>query len=111
MKQDKQMWDSETRSWVPFDIRGAHFIVNIRKEYLALRVFHPPVLTEYGHSLEGWQTIDSSYMQDQLKEDKNDCEKDTPYQSYSGYQAWREMIQQDRQEYINENRIAESMRI
>lgn len=97
IKDSKQMWDSEKRTWIPFDLWGAHFIVNERKEHLVLRIYR----VEPG--IEGWNSIDSSYLNNHLKEDKSD----TPFNSFAGFKAFYEMIRQDRQEYQNEGRIME----
>lgn len=79
----KQMWDSEKSVWVPFDIWGANFIVNHRKEYLVLRIFRPcNIQPEYGNSINGWFSLDSSYLNKTLEE----------------YPDWNEIIRHDRQE-------------
>lgn len=106
----KQMWDSEKGAWIPFDLWGAHFIINQRKEYVLLRIYRPcDVQPEFGPTIKGWHTLDSSYLNDQLKEGKTPEEKYSPYKSFSGRQSFYEMIKQDKQEYIDEGRIDESL--
>lgn len=95
----KQMWDSDKGSWVPFDLWGAHYIVNHRKEYLALRIYRPlSIQPEFDPTVKGWQSLDSSYLNERLKEDKCDQEN---YKSFAGYQNFIEMIRQDREELNN----------
>lgn len=101
----KEMWDSEKGAWVPFDLWGANFIINQRKEYLALRIHR----IDYENDLSGWQSVDSSYLYDKLKEDKTDAEKHSQFISFAGYQDFKEMIAQDRYEYISEGRNSEVM--
>jgi hypothetical protein len=104
----KQMWDSELGKWVPFDLWGAHFIVNERKENVQLRIYRPvDIQPEYGPVLKGWQSIDSSYLNEQLREKESDYEKFNQFNSFSGRQAFYEMMRQDRQEYKNEGRYQE----
>jgi hypothetical protein len=104
----KQMWDSELGEWVPFDLWGAHFIVNERKEYVQLRIYRPvDIQPEYGPTLKGWQSIDSSYLNEQLKEKKVGYEKFNQFNLFSGRQAFYEMVKQDRQEYKDEGRHQE----
>jgi hypothetical protein len=98
----KQMWDSEEGSWVPFDLWGANYIVNHRKEYLALRIYRPAIIQpEVGPIIKGWQSLDSSYLNDQLKEDRDDQLYLQKYKSFAGYQNFIEMIRQDREELNN----------
>lgn len=98
-----QMWDSENACWVPFDLWGAHFIINQRKEYLALRIYRPcAVQPEYGPTIKGWHSLDSSYLNEQLKDVKTP--KENGFESFAGYQAFYEMIRQDRKEYEAEGR-------
>lgn len=107
----KEMWDSEKGSWVPFDLWGASFIVNHRKEYLCARIYLPCVIQpEYGRKLMGWYSLNTSYLNERLKEfhlseekRKNDLNK-----SFSGYQDFYEIFRQDRQEYKYEGRGNES---
>lgn len=104
----KQMWDSELGQWVPFDLWGAHFIVNERKEHVQLRIYRPvDIQPEDGPVLKGWQSIDSSYLNEQLKEKKSDYEKFNQSNLFSGRQAFYEMVKQDRQEYKYEGRYQE----
>jgi len=106
----KQMWDSEKASWVPFDLWGAHFIVNQRKESLALRIYRPcDIQPEFGPAIKGWHSLDSSYLNEKLKEDKDSFEKykSDLFKSFSGYQAFYVMVRQDREEYEREGRINE----
>lgn len=104
----KQMWDSELGEWVPFDLWGAHFIVNERKEDVQLRIYRPlTIQPEYGPVLKGWQSIDSNYLNEQLKEKKSDYEKFNQFNSFSGRQAFYEIIKQDHQEYKDEGRYQE----
>lgn len=98
----KQMWDSEKGEWVPFDLRGAHFIINARKEYLGLRIYR-----QFDHSSKGWHSVDSSFMMDKLKENKTDEEKNSPFISFAGSQNFYEMIKQDIQGYKDEGRYSE----
>lgn len=89
----KQMWDSEKCSWVPYSLWGANFIINERKEYVCLRIYMPiNVQPSYGPTIKGWQSLDSSFLNDYLKKDKNDYEKCTPFKSFAGYQCFHEMI-------------------
>jgi hypothetical protein len=105
---EKQMWDSKKGEWVPFDIWGAHFIVNDRNEYLCLRVFKEyNADPKLGPTTKGWQSIDSSYLTEQLKENRTDEEKNTPFKSFAGYQAFYEIVKQDMNEYAGEGRISE----
>jgi hypothetical protein len=92
----KQMWDSEKGSWVPFNLWGAHFIVNYRKEHLVLRAYRPlDAQTEFGPVIYGWQSINSSFLNDKLKEDKNDSDYENPFKSFAGYQEFREIVKLD----------------
>ena len=85
----KQMWDSEVCDWVPFDLWGAHFMVNSRKEYV-------------------WHTMDSYYLNEQLKEKENPYDNyEQNCKSFAGRQAFKELMAQDRQEYRNEQRYEE----
>jgi hypothetical protein len=94
----KQMWDSEVGRWVEFSLWGAHYIVNSRKEHVVLRIYRPlAIQPEFGPTLKAWQSLDSTYLNEQLKE------KENPYESYEkncreleGNQAWKEIIRQDR---------------
>ena len=104
----KQMWDSEIGEWVPFDLWGAHFIVNDRKEDVVLRIYRPVAIQpEYGPALRGWQSIDSSYINEQLREKKSPYEQFNQFNSISGFQAFSEMVKQDNQEYRQEGRYQE----
>ena len=104
----KQMWDSEKGTWVPFDLWGAHFIVNNRNEQVQLRIYRPlDIQPEYGPILKGWQSIDSSYLNEQLREKTNPYQSYNQIKSFSGRQAFYEMIKQDQQEYRDEGRIQE----
>jgi len=96
MEKDKsKMWDSEKGEWVPFDLWGAHFIVNYRKDHLVLRAYRPlGVQTQFGHLIYGWQSIDSSFLNDQLKEGSID----TAFKSFAGYQEFREIVKQDQKD-------------
>lgn len=100
----KEMWDSEKGSWVPFDLWGAHFIVNERREYLAVRIYRPSdIQPENGPIVKGWHSMDTSYMNEQLKEDRSCLEKYTEHlhKSFVGYKEFREMVRQDRIEEKN----------
>lgn len=104
----RQMWDSDTRAWVPFDLWGAHYIVNERKEDVQLRIYRPvSIQPEFGPTLRGWQSLDSSYLNEQLKENKNPQEKFNQHQSFSGRQAFCEIVRQDQDEYASEGRYSE----
>ena len=105
----KQMWDSEVCDWVPFDLWGAHFMVNSRKEYVQLRMYRPlSIQPEFGPPLYGWHTMDSSYLNEQLKEKENPYDNyEQNCKSFAGRQAFKELMAQDRQEYRNEQRYEE----
>lgn len=93
----KQMWDSEKEEWVAFDLWGAHYIVNYKKEDIRLRIFTPaPFQPEFEPVIWGWKTIDSSSLNEQLKENL-----------ISEYDDFYEMARQDRQEYKYEGRHQE----
>jgi hypothetical protein len=93
----REMWDSEEGKWVPFDLRGAHYIVNTRKEYVVLRMFRPVnIQPQYGDVLSGFQSLDSSYLNEQLKEKNMPAEDNSPFKSFSGMQNFYEMVRQDR---------------
>lgn len=101
----KQMWDSEKGEWIPFDLWGAHFFVNHRKEYVAIRIYRPlAIQPECGPILRGWQSLDSSYLNEKLKETTDPYEQYNQFKSFSGQQVFYEMIKQDQQEYKNEGR-------
>ncbi|MEK6884599.1 MAG: hypothetical protein AABY22_33510, partial [Nanoarchaeota archaeon] len=73
-----------------------------------LRIKMPlAIQPEYGPVLVGWQSIDSSYLNDHLKEEKNPFENNEQFKSFSGMQAFYEMVRQDRQEYKDEGRHSE----
>lgn len=106
----KQMWDSGKNEWVPFDLWGAHFIVNHRKEYVVLRIYRPcNIQPEFGPTIKGWHSLDSSYLNEQLREDKDPSigTLSENFKSFLGYKGFNAMIKQDRQEYEKENRILE----
>jgi len=89
----KQMWDSEKCDWVPYSLWGANFIINERKEHLCLRIYMPiNIQPSYGPTIKGWHTLDSSFLNDYLKKDKDYCEKGTPFKSFAGYQGFHEMM-------------------
>lgn len=97
----KRMWDTEKGEWVPFSLWGAHFIVNERKEPLVLQIWRPvDIQPEYGPTLKGWCSIDSSYLTEALKE------KEIP-SKYIGNQSFREIIKQDYDELKGEGRYDE----
>lgn len=84
--------------WEPFSLWGAHFIVNVKKEYVQVRIKRPlAIQPEYGPVLTGWQSIDSSSLNEQLNQ----------FKSFSDFQAFAEMIKQDHQEYKDEGRYQE----
>jgi hypothetical protein len=95
----KQMYDSAKSKWVPFDIRGAHYIINNRDENLNMRI-SLPVPNEYGEIIMGWKSLDSSYLQESLKE------KNTTSVA-NEWRDWIKMVEQDKQEYRNEERYNE----
>lgn len=104
----KQMWDSKKGSWVPFSLWGAHFIVNERKEYLQLRIYRPcKFQSEFGPTIIGFQTLDSSYLNEKLKEHDIPDDKYKCFQSFAGYQAFYEIVKQDKREYAREGRMTE----
>jgi len=101
----KQMWDSQTASWVPFSFWGAHFIVNDRKEHVAVRIYAPcDFQPEFGPTVKGWRSLDTSYLNERLKENTcsdEDCPPPSPFNSFAGYKDFKEIIRQDRNEYSN----------
>jgi hypothetical protein len=106
----KEMWDSEKGDWVPFDMWGANYIINVRKEDVQLRMWQPlTIQPEYGPVLKSWQTIDSSYLNEQLREKSSTSNNvENPYtMSHKGQRSFYEMIKQDHREYEYEGRYQE----
>lgn len=102
----KRMWDSELGGWVPFSLWGAYFIVNERKETVIVQVWRPlDIQPEYGPTLRGWQSIDTSYLNEKLKEKEDSHDKFEKMKS--GIQAFKEIVKQDQQEYYDEGRYNE----
>ncbi len=103
-----QMWDSEMGEWVPFSMWGANYIVNVRKEYVAIRMFqNAPVQPEYGKVLKGWLSVDSSFLNEQLRE-KESAEAENPFNmAHKSKRSFYEMVAQDAQEYRKEGRYDE----
>jgi|SRR5882672_129436 len=67
--QAKQMFDSEKAEFVPFDIWGAHYIVNVKKETLVMRIYLPlPYQNEGGEVLKAWTRYDCAHLQESLDE-------------------------------------------
>ena len=102
----KRMWDSEIGGWVPFSLWGAYSIVNDRKETVVVQMWRPTnIQPEYGPTLKGWHSIDSSYLNEKLKEtadSNNKFEK-----MMSGIQAFKAIVKQDQQELYDEGRYSE----
>lgn len=69
----KRMFDSEKVQYVPFNIWGAHYIVNVRKENLLMQIFLPlPYQVESDDPLKGWSKYNCEHLQKSL------MEKDSP---------------------------------
>jgi hypothetical protein len=111
----KRMWDSEKDrgkgqakgGWVPFCIWGAHFIVNERKETVIVQIWRPcDIQPEYGPILKAWHSLDSSYLNEQLKEKGREANEKFE-KMYTGIQAFREMVRQDQQELYRQGRYEE----
>jgi hypothetical protein len=65
----KRMYDSEKMKYVPFDIWGAHHIVNIRKENLLMQIFLPlPYQVESDNPLNAWSKYNCEHLQESLTE-------------------------------------------
>jgi len=104
----KRMWDSEIGGWVPFSLWGAYSIVNDRKETVVVQMWRPlDIQPEYGPTLKGWHSIDSSYLNEKLKEKEDSNDKFEKMKSFSGVQAFQEIVRQDQQELYNEGRYNE----
>jgi hypothetical protein len=103
----KEMYDSEEGEWVPFDIRGASYIINERNEKLRMRMMMPmPSYNEFGALIYSWKPYDSSYLQSTLKDKTYKVPKLAPVHSQD-IQEWLQMIKQDHQEYRDEGRYDE----
>lgn len=104
----KRMWDSERGGWVPFSLWGAYSIVNDRKETVVVQMWRPAdIQPEYGHTLKGWHSLDSSYLNEKLKETADSNDKFDKIKSFSGVQSFKEIVRQDQQELYDEGRYNE----
>lgn len=102
----KRMWDSERGGWVPFSLWGAYSIVNDRKETVIVQIWRPTsIQPKYGPILKGWQSIDTSYLNEKLKKKEDSNDKFSTMAS--GIQAFKEVVKQDQQELYNEGRYNE----
>lgn len=103
----KQMFNPETEEWIPFDIWGAHFIINNFNGPFEMRMRMPlPNQNEFGEILSGWKSYDTSYLQESLKDKKlNDKAIDnTPKNSISAQtqtelQYWLDLVRKEREAY------------
>jgi hypothetical protein len=108
----KRMWDSETSAWVPFEIWGAHHIVNDRKEYVQLQHWSPvDIQPEFGETLKGWKSLDSSYLNEMLKEKPSWIDQFNQNSSFSCLKGFYEVIKQDQQEKRNEGDYSDTLGI
>lgn len=104
----KRMWDSERGGWVPFSLWGAYSIVNDRKEIVVVQMWRPAdIQPEYGPTLKGWHSLDSSYLNEKLKETADSNDKFDKIKSFSGVQSFKEIVRQDQQELYDEGRYNE----
>lgn len=100
----KEMWDSSTSSYVPFDPWGAAYIINEKKEELLMRIFMAlPNQNEEGEVLRGWQKYNCSSLMETLK--KKDIRPNK--QVALSLQNWREMVRQDHKALRDECRYSE----
>lgn len=103
-----RIWDSERGDWVPFDLWTAHYIINELKEYLALQIFCPAsVQPQLDPTLWGWHSLDSSYLNEKLKEKENPLKKFNQLKSLSERKTFCKLIKQYHDEYRSEGRYYE----
>ena len=118
----KEIWDSKTAQYIPFDIWKAYEIVNEKKEKLVMRSYEPASYQpEYGVTLYGWKKYECPYLENYLTEKEDLMERMLPKnksmnelknwlslpEDQLSQEDWRKMHDQEDQEYRYEGRYDE----
>lgn len=99
----RQMYDSKSNSWIPYDFWFGLVVVNDRKEQILARIWEAaPYQPEFGKTLYGWKTLNTDLLQSILEKKESAIDQFNQKTLVGNRNEFYEVIKQDRQEKRNE---------